>query len=190
MIENYNTSSPDELMILAKHGDSEAYGAVYNDFFTPVFRYIYRRTGEQELAEDLTQTVFLKAFKSIEKFSNKGVSPLAYFFTVARNTVIDFLKKKNDVLIPHEEFSGLQVAAPERDCPSRKMQQNETKKDIETALESLNIEQREVLTLRFINGFKNSEIATIVQKSEDTVRQLQCRGLKKLRTMVHLKIHL
>ncbi len=186
----YTNSSPDELMILAKNGDSEAYGMVYNDFFTPVFRYIYRRIGDQETAEDLTQTVFLKVFKSIEQFSDKGVSPLAYFFTVARNTVIDFFKKKKDILISHEEMPNFQIEAFSEDNPSRKIQQKESKEALQRALSLLNEDQREILTLRFINGFKSNEIALIMKKPETTIRQVQCRGLKKLRTMVHLKTHL
>ena len=91
---------PKQLMQLAKNGDTEAFGQLYELYFKPVYRYIYLRTKSKEEAEDLSQVVFIKIFKSIGGFQEQNKQPLAYFFTIARNTVIDHWRKKKDILIP------------------------------------------------------------------------------------------
>ena len=83
-----------ELMRLAKDGDSEAFGLLYSKYFVPVFRYIYLRLKNKEEAEDLAQTVFLRVYKSLTRFRDQGKEPLAYFFTIARNAIIDYWRKK------------------------------------------------------------------------------------------------
>ena len=85
----YSKNNPKILMELAKGGDSEAFGHIYHLYLTPVYRFIYFRLRNKEEAEDLTQTVFLKVYQSIHAFQVKNQSPLAYFLTIARNTVID-----------------------------------------------------------------------------------------------------
>jgi len=187
-----NNLDPQELILLTKNGDKEAYGILYEQFFTPVFRYIYRRIGNQETAEDLTQTVFLKIFQSIEKFNDQGVSPLAYFFTVARNTLIDFLKKKKEITLSDSENETLEIEieVDKSENPDHKMKQKDIQNELNTALQTLHIDQREALSLRFLSGLKNTEISVVMKKSEIAIRQLQCRALQNLRKSTSLKIHL
>ena len=85
------------LMKLAKEGESEAFSQLYELYFVPVFRYIFFRVQQKETAEDLTQTVFLKAYKAAERFPTEGKNPLAYFFAIAKNTTKDYYRKKKDI---------------------------------------------------------------------------------------------
>jgi len=181
---------PQTLMLLAKEGDREAYGALYEQFFTPVFRYIYRRTQDRETAEDLAQTVFLKIFQSVKNFTDQGISPLAYFFATARNAVIDFGKKKKEVTLDDSESGQIEIEADKSENPDVKMKQKDMQKDLEIALRTLPADQREALSLRFLSGLKNAEISVVMKKSEESIRQSQCRALQTLRKNTSLKIHL
>lgn len=171
---------PKALMRLAKNGDDDAFGRLYQIYFTPVFRYIYLRTRNKEETEDLVQNVFIKVFKSIGSFQEKGVPPLAYFFTVARNIVIDHWRKKKDILAGDPEKILNRIPDPS-ESPHELSEKKDNEKMISRAIEELTGEQQEVIILKFINEFSNREIAVFLGKTEAAVRQLQCRALKNLR---------
>jgi len=167
-------NNPIFLMRLAKNGDQSAFSQIYELYFTPVFRYIFLRVQNKSDAENLAQDVFLKAYKNIDNFQERNKEPLTLFFTIARNTVIDFWKKKKDIIMEEieEEISEnpLEILEKHDDC-----------KRILTVLEKLNEDQKEAIILKFISGLTNKEISQLLEKSEEAIRQLQSRGLRILR---------
>lgn len=167
-----------QLLLKVKEGNSEAFGRVYESYFTQIYRYIYFRVKDKDLADDLTQSVFIKIFAHIEHIDPKY--PRAYFFTVARNILTDHWKKKKDVLFneSEEEFKFIPSEDNIMDIVDAK-QRSEKLKEL---LYMLKEDQREALSLRFIQELSTEEICEIMGKKEGTVRQLQCRGLKVLRT--------
>ena len=176
-IDNQN---PKKLIDLARKGDSEAFQALYNQFAVPLFRYIFFRVARKEDAEDILQQVFLKAYRSLGNFKDTGNEPLAYFYTIARTTVIDHQRKKRDSLIDHmAEFAQTvpDQAIHVADLISARSDIAVVKK----ALQELSEDQQEVLTLKYINDLDTSEIAHILNKTEMAVRQLQSRGIKALK---------
>ncbi len=178
MEDNNFQNEPKELMRLAKDGDAEAFSRLYELYFAPIFRYIYMRTKIKDEAEDLTQEVFLKVFKSISAFQEKNQSPLAYFFTIARNIVIDHWRKKKEILIDEEIANKI---PDDKRSPQDLIEQNETAVAIRQAIGNLTEEQQDVIIMKFINDLSNREIAKLLGKSEEAIRQLQYRALKTLR---------
>jgi len=176
-------NDPKILIRLAKSGDSEAFGRLYELYFVPVFRYIYFRVKNKEEANDLTQTVFLKVFRSLPNFQEQDKSPLAYFFTVARNKVIDHWRAKKEVLFDDPESAFGQVSN-RTDNPLEFVEKEEANQAIHRAIKQLTDDQQEVIVLKFINGMPNKEIAELLEKTEEAVRQLQCRALKVLRQIL------
>ncbi len=161
------------LLQKAKAGDKGAFGAVYTQYFLPVFRYILRRVRDTKEAEDMAQTVFLKVYTSPAAFQNRERSPLAYFFTVARHLIIDQWRRNHRVEpmaddSEQEDFASMQEKV-------------ETTMTIEQGLQTLPEDQRRVLAMKFLDGYETRAIAVKLNKSEETVRQIQCRGLRKLR---------
>ena len=171
-------NDPRALMRLAKEGDSRAFNKLYRLYFTPIFRYIYFRVKTKETAEDLAQEVFLKVYRSLAVFKATKASPLAYFFTVARNTVIDYWKKKKDILTDDlESFKAVDKAKNPAEMADIKIA-GET---LQKAVKKLTEEQQEVIVMKFISDLPNKEIANLLSKTEEAVRQIQCRALKALR---------
>lgn len=171
--------NPTELMRKAKEGESWAFAKLYELYFTPVFRFIYFRVKSREEAEDLTQTVFLKVYQAREQFTEGEASIRGFFFTVARNAVIDYWRKKKDVLFGETaEYAHL---PDQRETPDQSMIQEQQIEKLKEAIAKLTDEQQEIILLKFINGLSNKEIASIVDKSEDAVRQMQCRAIRSLR---------
>lgn len=180
MENKISQTDPKALMRLAKEGDTDAFVKIYEVYFVPVFRYIYFRVKDRQDAEDLTQTVFLKVYQAISRIEEQNRSPLAYFFTVARNTVIDYWRKKKAILLenPEKEIIESPQAA---EVPEDIIQKNEIADMLQQAIQELTKEQQSVIIFKFINDLPNKEISKIIQRSEEAVRQLQCRAIKALR---------
>ncbi len=176
-------NDPIKLMQLAKAGSADAFGMIYNLYFTPIYRYIQFRVKNKAEAEDLTHTVFLKVYQSIGDFRVQNSAPLAYFFTVARNTVINFWRKKKEILPsdPEELFS--KIPSQQKNL-QRAAEEKEMTGAVKDLLKELTDDQQEIIILKFINELSNTEIAQITGKSEAAIRQLQFRALKELRVQV------
>lgn len=167
------------LMRLAKEGDKEAFGCIYELYFTPVFRYVYFRLKNKHEAEDLTQTVFVKFYESTANFTRMGKNPLAYFFTIARNVIIDHSRKKKEIVMGDRELE-IEAGRTNEDH-LKSIERKEICLKVKEALKRLTDDQREVMILKFINDLSNGEIAKISGKSEIAVRQSQSRAIRNLR---------
>lgn len=185
MPNEHLTRDPIDLMRRAKEGDAEAFGILYEEYFTPVFRYIYFRVSDKSRAEDLAQTTFIKVFQSLKSYTERANSPLAYFFTIAKNLTIDEARKKKPATFGEETFSDIPDTSRGAEDSAKKREIQEL---IRHSLLILSDDQREVITLKFVNEFSNSEVANLLGKTEEAVRQLQSRGLKILRKKLEAKI--
>jgi RNA polymerase sigma-70 factor (ECF subfamily) len=182
-------NSPDELKELvskAKYGDPAAFTHLYDFYLTPIFRFIYFRVKSKEDAEDLAQHVFVKAWSALPKYEHEGKSFSAWLYRIARNTTIDYWRKKKSV--PMEPDSSIFTNKPDMgDNPQEAAQRKEESEKIRNSLHLLNEDQQTILALKYIEELSNAEIAEITGKSEGAIRQVQSRGLKVLR--LHFKEH-
>ena len=96
-----------EVIEAAKAGDQEAFSYIYELYFKPVYRYLYFRTGSPDDSQELAQEVFLKAYKSFGRYTYSTHDPLAYFYTIARNTLIDRGRKLLDTSLGEPRASNL-----------------------------------------------------------------------------------
>lgn len=161
----------------AKSGDKRAFSVVYETFYVPVFRYCQKRVRHLGDAEDITQQVFLRLYSSRSGFSDQNISPLNYLFIIARHCLADFWTKqqKTPVQMP-EDF----------DVPEMQSQTDSVLSHIasEQLLQLVNAEEKEILTLRLVDGYSSREVAERINKSEAAVRQIQCRALQKIKKQI------
>lgn len=172
-----------ELMRGALAGDAASFAQFYELYLTPVYRYLLVRSKDKALAEDLAQVVFLKAFEHRSAFERADSKPLAYLYTVARNTLIDHWKKKKEV---HQSdvAETFEKVPDDKRTPDAVAEQGDMSRALTEGLAKLTEEQREVVSLKYLHDYSVAEIARHIGKSEEAVRQLQCRGLKALRTVM------
>jgi len=167
-----------EIIQKAKEGDNEAFSLLYKEYYVPIYRYIHTRIRSREQSEDLTQDVFLKIYKNIGTVLENDHTPLAYFYTIAKNTLIDFWRKKgSDTVTDDEYMSEVPDTAPTALDAARLKEESSV---LYECLEELTADQKEVVTLKFINELSTHEIAELIGKKETAVRQLQVRGLRTL----------
>jgi RNA polymerase sigma-70 factor (ECF subfamily) len=166
----------------AQAGDSEAFGRIYDRYVDTVFRFIYFRVGNRQLAEDLTSDTFLRALKRIGSFTWQGRDLGAWLVTIARNLVADHFKSgryrlevtAGDVLDADREDRG-----PEG-SPESAVVDHITNVALLTAVKRLNPEQQECIVLRFLQGFSVAETAHAMGKNEGAIKALQYRAVRAL----------
>lgn len=162
-----------------KRGDGEAFGQLYLKYLEAIYRYIYFRVNqEQEIAEDLTETVFFKAWENIKNFKEHKGTFKAWLYMIAKNTAIDLFRQ------PQKTVSLDENLIHETDNIEEKLMKDHAIKDLNHALNFLTDEQREVITLKYIEEVSNENIGKMLSKNEDAVRALQHRALEKLRKLL------
>lgn len=172
-------NDPRELISRAKNGDSLAFGELYTLYFTPVYRYIFARVGRKADAEDIAQIVFVKVFGRVSSFEKRDVDPLAYFFSVAKNSLIDHWRKKKEHSFSDFADESFDIK-DEKENGDNQLDTQANLESIKIAMEELTDDQRETIELRFFGERTTKEISEIMGKKEDTIRQLQSRGLRIL----------
>ncbi|MFC0528290.1 ECF subfamily RNA polymerase sigma factor, BldN family [Phytohabitans kaempferiae] len=166
----------------AQAGEAEAFGLIYDRYVDTVFRFVYFRVGNRQLAEDLTSDTFLRALKRIGSFTWQGRDLGAWLVTIARNLVADHFKSgryrlevtTGDVLDADREDRG-----PEG-SPEAAVVDHITNVALLTAVKQLNPEQQECIVLRFLQGFSVAETAQAMGKNEGAIKALQYRAVRAL----------
>jgi RNA polymerase sigma-70 factor (ECF subfamily) len=167
----------ERLVEAAKDGDPEAFGALFDHFYGPVYRYVAARVGRPSDAEDLAQLVFVKALEALPRYELRGVPFGGWLFRLARNVVIDHVRTRRehvtlDVVVQQSDDGGGpdELAAIRQELDS-----------VAHALRRLTPEQREAIQLRFFAGLSAKEAAVAMGRQEGTVRGLQFRAIAALR---------
>jgi len=160
--------------------DGNAFGRLYDMYVDRVYRHIYYRVGKVMDAEDLTQQTFLKAWQAIDRYKKTKSPFLAWLMTISHNLVIDFYRTRKDrAYVDAEIIVDETGPGPEQVIEARFEQQQ-----VRRAILQLTKDQQHVILLRFSEGFRNAEIASILGKSEGAVRVTLHRGLVALRSVL------
>lgn len=170
----------------ARAGDAEAFGLIYDRYLDTVFRFIYYRVGNRQLAEDLAADTFLRALKRISSFVWQGRDIGAWLVTIARNLVVDHFKSgryrleipTGDVLDADREDRG-----PEG-CPESAAINYLTNVTLLTAVKQLTAEQQEIVVLRYLLGLSVREAAQVMGKNEGAIKALTFRAVRALARML------
>ena len=177
MVQQAQVGSVASLVRRAAHRDVAAFEQLYELFIDRIYRFFLYRVGDSHLAEDLTSTVFVKAWHSIDRYQERGVPFSAWLYKIARNAAADhFRAEKGDI-----SLDGRGVVLPVGGDPSESVERLFTQEQIRKALGRLRKDQREVIILRFFDGLSYSEVAEVMGKREGAVRTIQYRALNSLR---------
>ena len=160
----------------AQDGDTDAFGAVYQEFFTPVFRYAAFRLPK-EMAEDVTADVFVKAWEKLHTYKiHSGVPFAAWLFRIARHAVIDVYRSQR-------AFDEVPETLADTDVLNRaetRTERREVLRIVRKAVDDLPKRYREILLLAYVAELGHSDIARVLHLTEGAVRILKLRALRKL----------
>ena len=161
----------------------DSFEYLYTECFRPIYRYLFFRVRDADLAMDLTQDVFVKAHVHFEKLDHE--TSLRYLYTAARNTLIDHFRRAGVVGRSSSSSSFDDVAAmvPDETLPGIE-HVHDIALDMRIVMHllgELSDAEQEVVVMRYMDERDYSEIAIATGKIEENVRQLLSRGMKKLR---------
>jgi RNA polymerase sigma-70 factor, ECF subfamily len=177
-------ASPDdlrELIARAQTRDPSAISELYGRYASLILRYIYARVTERELAQDLTQEVFIKVINGIERFEYRDErSFLGWLYTIAANVLHSHLRRRRLISTPFDIRDDLIDQRSQDD-----VRVITDRIALQQAIEQLTRDQQQVLMLRFFADLSNSEIAGMLQRTEGAVKAIQHRALQSLQKILN-----
>ncbi|MEX1019285.1 MAG: sigma-70 family RNA polymerase sigma factor [Litorilinea sp.] len=172
----------EELLTRASALEDAALGELYDRYELKIYNYIYRRTSDPTLSEDLTGQVFLKMLEAIHNGRAWHSSFSGWLYRIAHNLVIDHYRVRD-----RQTHISLDEAPNMPDPDDNPVQAAEVRLDseyLQAAIRRLTDEQAQVISLRFLEGYSFSEIADMMDKSEGAVKALQHRAVATLRQIM------
>ncbi|MDB4940388.1 MAG: polymerase ECF-type sigma factor, polymerase sigma-70 factor, subfamily [Candidatus Doudnabacteria bacterium] len=172
------TESEISLILKAKKGEEQAFGELYELYFDKIFKFIYYRVSHKEVAEDLTEDVFIKAWTSIKTVKENSFS--GWLYQIAKNKVIDYYRQKKATV----DIEEIQNILESDENLSENTNTIIEKRVFMEALKQLTPEQQIIIKLKFIEDLDNSEISDLISKSEGSIRVVQHRAILKLQELI------
>jgi RNA polymerase sigma-70 factor (ECF subfamily) len=180
VVESHEAAQPtvEALVLRAVNGDVAAFTALYDHFYDRVYRHVYYRVGRIEDAEDLTQQVFLHAWRALRRFRPNGSPFVAWLFTIAHHLVINHYRRtKMTRQLPENMVAARAEVYPDHDL---RLDQER----VRAAIRRLKPDQQQVVIMRFLEDLPHRDIAAALGKSEANVRVIQHRALQELRQIL------
>lgn len=163
-----------------KNLNSQAIGAVYDRYFPDIYRYVYYRLHDEQVAEDITSDVFVRLLEAVQKRRGPQSNLKGWLFGTASNVVADYLRRA--YRRPTEELTDTMP-----DLASSLTDEIDTRQQadaVQAAFGQLTPEQQNVLALRFGSGYSLEDTAALMKKNVNAIKALQFRALAALQRNV------
>ncbi len=172
-------NQPDGLLELARGFNLAALGEIYASYSPGLVRYATRLLGQSDLAEECVAETFSRFLKALHNGGGPRDSLQAYLYQVAHHWITDYYRRQ-----PPPTYSLDETLASNLSDPAQAALENIEREQVRAALMRLTPEQREVVVLRFLEGWENAEVAALLDKPVGAVKALQHRALDALRRQV------
>jgi len=165
-------------------GDEAAFSELVGKYLKPVYNFLHTIVRDRDILDDLTQETFLKAWKNLKKFDQEK-NFKTWLFTIAKNTALDYLKKKKTVPFAwfenDEGYNKLENIEDEEKNLEELIGKKELEKNLEEKLNQLSADYRLLLLLRYKDGFSLQEIGDILGRPYNTIKSQHQRALASLK---------
>jgi RNA polymerase sigma-70 factor (ECF subfamily) len=189
-LANISEASDQEVVTWAREGDEHAYREMVRRYHAPVFDLIYGMVGQRELAEDLAQETFVKAFRALDRHDPER-KPSAWILRIANNTAIDYVRRKRPdstrsplTMTPGQiDRRGMRIPTP-RHTTTASTDLHEFTAALKRALRRLRPEYRRCFVLHYVEERSYDEIADIMNVPRGTVGTYLHRARAELKRML------
>lgn len=154
--------------------DQHAFERFYREHFTRIYRFVYFRVEDAEVAQDLVSDVFLRAFAHFDGY-DPAVSKSAWIYTIARNRLANHYRDRRPG-IPLEDVEPFL-----QDMGADPSQTGE----LRAALARLSSEERRIVTMKYLEGYTYPEMAQLLGKHANTLKVAAHRALKRLSKLMN-----
>ncbi len=156
--------------------NAQTVGAVYDEYFHEIYRYVLYRINDPDLAADIASDVFIRLLEAVHAKRGPTTNLKGWLIATASHIVTDHLRKK--YRHPEDEIPA-SLPDPEPDITAQ-LDFREQNRNVKEALLKLTAEQQHVLSLRFGQGYSLEETAYLMNKNVNAVKALQFRALAAL----------
>lgn len=180
--------SDNQLVAAYLKGDEESLEDLIKRYIKPIYSFAYRYIGNAHDAEDITQEVFLKFWRNLKKF-DRGKNFKTWIFAIAKNSCIDFLKKKKTIsfsVFENEKGENglIDVLIDPHPLPQELLEKDDIAQVLTSAMDNLSPKYRMVLFLRYNDHFTFREIAESLDEPLNTVKSKHRRALIMLKEIL------
>ena len=165
-IDDYIVASDATLVDLASAGDQQAFEYLFTRYRDALMRLFEQRLDEKTVASDLLQETFIKVYLHINDYS-KNYTFGQWVYSIARNTLVDHLRRKSGDVLLDERFRAPMATTP---SPEESVIINQTRAHFYNALEELTPEYRQVIEMRFLEEYSYEEIAEKLGRPLNTIK--------------------
>lgn len=166
------------LAVRAKRHEADAFAELFDTFFEKLRRYAYYQTGDLDRAEDIAAEVIKTAIESIDRFDDKGGMLGAWLYGIARNLLARHFREQG--LRPEVRLDEA-PAIESGEVPEDLVLSNLTYAELYSAISKLPDDQKDVIILRYIEGYRSKTVARIMDKKPGAVRAIQHRAILTLK---------
>ena len=171
----------DRSLVVAAKRDQKQFDALYRRYFKTVYNYFwYRLDHDDDVAEDLTQDTFVRAFRRLDTYQVTEASYLSYLLTIAHNLLVNYYRRAKPV--PLDSIPDIPVET------WGQLEEDDTLDRLWQAIQTLSPTDRDVLYLKYGRGYTMAEIADITNKSENAVKLAVSRARKRLAASDHVQL--
>lgn len=174
------TGEDDSLLRRVQEYDPSALSEIYDRYAGRIYNYVYYRLGNAPLAEDLTGAVFVKMLEAIQTSKSWNVSFSGWLYRIAHNLVVDHYRRNQQ---DHTASLDERLVASEQD-PVKVVERRLERDRLRRAIAQLTEDQGLVITLKFVEGYTNAEVAQMLGKTEGAIKSLQFRAMASLRRIL------
>lgn len=164
-----------DLIRRAKAGEQEAWDQLYLHYAPGIYRYIYFRVGDVQLAEDIQADVFVRMVEGLHRYEDRGWPLSAWLYRIAHDRTIDSLRRSR-----YRQHVPLEAWNDTYDGPEQNIARRITYEELRKVLNELTADQRQVIKLRFLADLPIQVVAQQLGRTEGSVKALQHRGLQNL----------
>ncbi|HKK75614.1 MAG TPA: sigma-70 family RNA polymerase sigma factor [Saprospiraceae bacterium] len=167
--------------IQAAQRDMENFAVLYDRYYAPIFRFIFKRTADESLSADLSSQVFFKAMQKLSTYSYQGVPFSAWLFRIAANEVRLYYRKSQKKRVVMLEDQHCQALLEEDNYVNLQALQEQ----MIAALDSLKPDDLEIIELRIFEAYSYKEIAEILDISLSNAKVKVHRIIARLKKQLN-----
>jgi RNA polymerase sigma-70 factor (ECF subfamily) len=166
-----------KLLKQAQRGNADAFSALYKAHVQTVFRYVYHRVNDVQLAEDITGDVFTRALSGLATYQDQGKPFIAWLYSIAHARVVDYYRRAGR---QSDDGDDVIERIPVTSDMDEGILRRQAVQALREAITSLTGEQQQVVVLRFIEGYRIERVAEVMGKNANAIKALQHRALRSL----------
>jgi len=174
------TANPDILLRKARQYDQKALAEIYDLYNDALFAYAFKHVGKSQIAEDLVAETFSRFLKALERGGGPKEHLRAYLYRITHNLITDSYRREPPPTLELEE----EITPEEGSDPGSIVAEMQDADRVRNALRLITPDQRQVIVLKFLEGWSGPEIAQAMDKSLGSIKSLQHRGLAALQRIL------